>query len=307
MNAPTGQQHVIERGSSRATIVELAAGLRELVIDGIEVVQGYPADAMPPFGDGIVLMPWPNRVEDGRWTLDGQPQQLDLTEVERNNAIHGLLRNAPYRLVRRTAESVELAATVFPQHGYPFHLETTVRYALVAGALEVTHGVRNVGTGRAPVAVGTHPFLKVGDVPVDELTLTIHADTHIAVDARLNPIEEHPVDGTDWDLRAGRRVGDLELDDAWGGVRTVGGASAVLTAPSGAQTRLLQDAAHGYVQAFITRVFPGAGTDGGPGTAIALEPMTAPANAFNSGAGLHWLEPGAAWSVGWGIQYSAGD
>ncbi len=54
---------------------------------------------MPPFGCGIVLVPWPNRVEDGRWTLDGQPQQLDLTEPARHNAIHGLLRTTAYDLV----------------------------------------------------------------------------------------------------------------------------------------------------------------------------------------------------------------
>lgn len=280
-------------------ITELAASLRELSVDGVDLVQSYPEHSLPPFAEGIVLMPWPNRVEDGRWQLDGAVQQLDLTEVERNNAIHGLLRNTPYRLVERDAESVVLAADVFPQHGYPFHLETTVRYALVAQGIEVTHGVRNVGSGRAPVAVGTHPFLKIGDVPTDELTLVLNAATHFEVDARLNPIREHEVEGTEWDLRAGRLVRDLELDDAFGGVNTVGGVSALLRAPDGREVRLLQDERHGYLQAFITRDFPGAGT------AIALEPMTAPANAFNSGLGLQWLEPGAAWAVGWGIQYQS--
>lgn len=300
MKAPTGEQHVITRGTARAVITELAASLRELSVDGVDLVQSYPEHSLPPFGEGIVLMPWPNRVEDGRWQLDGAVQQLDLTEVERNNAIHGLLRNTPYRLVERDAESVVLAADVFPQHGYPFHLETTVRYALVAQGIEVTHGVRNVGSGRAPVAVGTHPFLKIGGVPTDELTLVLNAATHFEVDARLNPIREHDVQGTEWDLRAGRLVRDLELDDAFGGVSTVGGVSALLRAPDGREVRLLQDERHGYLQAFITREFPGAGT------AIALEPMTAPANAFNSGLGLQWLEPGAAWAVGWGIQYHGG-
>lgn len=299
MKAPTGEQHVITRGTARAVITELAASLREFSIDGVDLVQSYDEASLPPYGEGIVLMPWPNRVEDGRWSLDGVQQQLDITEVDRNNAIHGLLRNTPYRLVERDAESVTLSADVFPQHGYPFHLETTVRYALVENAIEVTHGVRNVGTGRAPVAVGTHPFLKIGGVPTEQLTLVLHASTHFEVDARLNPTREHDVEGTEWDLRTGRLVGDLALDDAFGGVSTVGGVSAVLRAPDGREVRLLQDESHAYLQAFITRDFPGAGT------AIALEPMTAPANALNSGLGLRWLDPGAAWSVGWGIQYGS--
>jgi aldose 1-epimerase len=52
------------------------------------------------------------------------------------------------------------------------------------------------------------------------------------------------------------------------------------------------------VQAFSTRQFPGREL------AIAIEPMTAPANAFNSGAGVRWLEHGQSWSATWGVRYS---
>ena len=47
-------------------------------------------------------------------------------------------------------------------------------------------------------------------------------------------------------------------------------------------------------------------TPGGPtlGRAVAVEPMTAPANAFNTGAGLRWLEPGETWTVRWGIRHT---
>lgn len=296
---PTGEQHVITRGAARAVITELAASLRELAIDGVELVQSYPEQATPPFAEGVVLVPWPNRVADGRWVLDGATQQLDITEVDRHNAIHGLLRNGAYRLTERTDDSVTLAATVFPQHGYPFHLETTVHYALVDDGLEVTHGVTNAGSGTAPYAVGTHPFLRIGDVPTGELTLVVHAGTHIEVDERLNPIREHDVAGTEWDLRMPHRVGGLRLDDGFGGVRTLDGVSAVLRAPDGRELRLRQDAGFGYLQVFTTTGFPGADV------AIALEPMTAPANAFNSGLGVRWLEPGQSWSVGWGIQYAS--
>ena len=297
MTLPTGEQYEIARGTSRAVVTELAAGLRALEVNGVALVQSYADDTPPPFAHGIVLVPWPNRIPDGRWTLDGQTMQLDITEADRNNAIHGLLRNVGYRLVERTGDSVTLEATVFPQHGYPFHLETTVRYALTDDGIEVTHGVHNLSSARAPYAAGTHPFLRIGDAPTEDLELVIHASTHFEVDDRLNPVREHPVDGTEWDLRTPRRVGDLTLDDAWGGVETVDGASAVLRAPDGREVALLADEHHGYVQAFNTREFPGAGT------AIAIEPMTAPANAFNTGLGLKWLEPGESFSVRWGIQY----
>jgi aldose 1-epimerase len=299
--SPTGEQFVITRGDARAVITELAAALREFSIGGIDLTEPYPEDATPPFANGIVLMPWPNRIEDALWQLDGTPQQLDITEPERNNALHGLLRYTAYRLIERTGSSVTLGAVVFPQHGYPFHLDTTVRYELVDGGLNVTHTVRNLSAAKAPVAIGTHPFLTIGDVPTEELQLTLYAATRFEVDARLNPIREIDVEGADYDLRPGRPVKDLQLDDAFGGLITVDGVSAVLRAPDGREVRLLQDDNHRYVQVFTTRSFP---KKGGLGLAVAVEPMTAPPNAFNTGIGLRWVEPGDSWTVGWGIQYS---
>ncbi|MBC7591770.1 MAG: aldose 1-epimerase family protein [Salinibacterium sp.] len=300
-HAPTGEQFEISRGGSVAIIAEVAASLRHFSIDGTEITESYPETATPPFGDGIVLMPWPNRIEDGRWLLDGATLQLDLTEADKHNAIHGLLRNTAYRQLERTESSVTLGATVFPQHGYPFHLATSVTYELVDGGLDVSHSVHNLSAARAPVAVGTHPFLRIGDVSTAELELTVHASTYFEVDARLNPIAERPVEHTGYDLREPRLVGTLMLDTAFGGVETVDGVSAVLRAPDGREVRLLQDSSHPYVQVFTTPIFP---KDGGLGTAIAIEPMTAPPNAFNTGQSLHWVQPGETWTVGWGIRYS---
>jgi aldose 1-epimerase len=300
--APTGEQHVITHGAFRAVVTQVAAALREFTIDGVDLTEPYAESVTPPFGDGIVLVPWPNRVEDGLWSLDGKPQQLDITEPGRHNALHGLLRYAGYTLVDAQPGAVTLAATVFPQHGYPFHLATTVHYELTDSGLAVTHTVENLSAAAAPVAIGTHPFLTIGDVLTEDLTLTLHASTRFEVDDRLNPVAEVPVEGSRFDLRAGKLVGELYFDDAFGGVQTVDGASAVLAAPDGREVRLVQDENHGYVQVFTTRDFP---KKGGTGLAIAIEPMTAPPNAFNSGLGLKWVEPGQTWSVSWGIQFQA--
>ena len=298
--SPTGDQYILTRGDARAAITQVAAALREFSIGGVDVTEPYSDSVTPPFGNGIVLAPWPNRVADGLWQLDGAPQQLDLTEPARHNALHGLLRYTGYRLIDQTPESVSLAATIFPQHGYPFHLETSVRYELVDGGIDVTHDVRNLSAAPAPVAFGTHPFLTIGDVAPEELVLTVHASTRFDVDDRLNPIAEIPVDGPNFDLRAGRPVTELDLDTAFGGLATVDGVSATLRAPDGREVQLLQDENHPYVQVFTTREFP---KKGGKGLAVAVEPMTAPPDAFNSGTGLRWVEPGDSWSVGWGIRY----
>lgn len=305
MRAATGQQFELTRQNgdrpSRAIITEVAAGLRLLTVDGVPLVETFPEHSPPPLGCGILLVPWPNRVEDGVWRLDGVRQQLDLSEPDKHNAIHGLLRHTAYRPLAQTADAVTLAATVFPQHGYPFQLDTTVRYQLVDDGLTVIHGILNVSAAAAPVAIGAHPYFRIGDVPVADLTLTLAADSHFEVDSRLIPIGESPVDGTDYDFRAGRRVADLRLDDGFGDVIVQDGISRhTLAAPDGRFVELWQDAEFAFVQAFTTRAFPGRGL------AIAIEPMTAATNAFNSGRGLRWLEPGEEWTVRWGIRYGVG-
>lgn len=298
---PTGAQHVLTRDSATAVITEVAASLRAYSVGGVDLVQPYPALSAPPFASGIILAPWPNRVADGRWSLDGTAQQLDITEPAKHNAIHGLLRFTPYTVVERSPGAITLAATVFPQHGYPFYLETSVRYELLDDGLSVTHEVRNLTGTRAPVGLGAHPFLTIGDVPTGDLVLTVHASTYFDVDERLLPHGELQVEGTRYDLRLGARVADLELDTAFGGVITQNGTSAALRAPDGREVQLVQDEDHPYVQVFTTRKYP---KHDGLGLAVAIEPMTAAPDALNSGLGLRWVEPGDSWSAGWGIRHS---
>jgi aldose 1-epimerase len=306
---PTGRSIVLDRDDVRAELGTVAAVLRSLTVRGAEVTQPITAGAAPALCNGVILSPWPNRVRAGRWTLDGVAQQLDITEAARGGALHGLLQFADYDIAEQTDAAATLTATIYPQHGWPFLLETSVRYELTPDGLTVTHGARNLSSARAPYATGSHPYLRVGDAAIAELELTVPAASYFAVDERLDPIGEPAVDGTPFDLRAPRRVGDLDLDTAFGSLRPADvadgrGDVAWLTAPDGSRTTVWQSTEWGYVQVFTTHVMPGAD---GPIDAIAVEPMTAPPNALNSGQGLLWLEPGASWEGSWGLRYAGGD
>lgn len=303
MTLPTGEQFELETttstGDVRATVTAVAAGLRTLTINGIDLVPPFGEDETPPSGSGIVLVPWPNRIRDGVWTHGDQTYQLAITEPARGNAIHGLLRYTEYVPVEQDRDSVTLAATIHPQMGYPFTVRTAVRYELVSDGLKVTHFLENLGGDPAPVAVGTHPFLKIGGVPTEELVLRLDAASHLEVDDRLLPTGEVHVGGTEWDFREGRRVGDVQLDDAFGELgSTDGTVEHTLTAPDGRSVSVWADDEFAYVQVFTTESYPG------ELKAIAVEPMTAPADAFNSGKGVRWLDPGEQWEISWGIRFA---
>jgi len=287
---PTGRAVALERGEVRAEIGSVAAVLRSLTVGGADLTLPIPSSERPGMCNGVILSPWPNRVRAARWMLNGTPQQLDITEPQLGGALHGLLQFAEYEVTDQSSDAVTLAATIFPQHGWPFLLETWVRYKLETDGLTVTHGARNLSTERAPYATGSHPYLRVGDAPIAELDLTVSASSYFEVDEHLDPTAELPVDGTRYDVRAPRRVGELAFDTAFGAVQHANvadgrGDVAWLTAPDGSRTTLWQSTAWGYVQVFTTHEMPAAD---GPSDAIAIEPMTAPPDALNSGQGLIW-------------------
>ena len=303
---PTGRPFVLERDGVRAEVGSVAAVLRSLTVRGADLTLPIAADQVTGMCNGVILSPWPNRVRAGRWMLDGAAQQLDITEPDRGGALHGLLQFTDYEAAEQSADAVTLAATIFPQHGWPFLLETWVRYRLAPDGLTVTHGARNLSAARAPYATGSHPYLRVGNAPIAELELTVPASSYFEVDDRLDPIGETDVTGTPYDVRAPQRVGGLAFDTAFGAVQHANvvddrGDVAWLTAPDGSRTTLWQSTAWGYLQVFTTHEMPSAD---GPIDAIAVEPMTAPPDALNSGTGLILLESGESWEGSWGLRYS---
>lgn len=297
---PTGDQYALRSADGRVTaeIAQVGAALRALTVGGVDLVPRYPLELPTPAGSGIVLVPWPNRVRDGKWTQRGETRQLAITEPATGNASHGLLRFASYSVAARDAASITLSAPVVPQTGYPFHLGTSVTYAIDGTGLEVTHAISNLGRDDAPVALGTHPYLCIADVDTADLVLRSSGSTRFVVDDQKVPTGQEPVDAAT-DLRAGRRVGELSLDTAFGDLARDddGRIRTTLTAPDGRSLTLWQGEGFDYVQVFTTDRYPG------HPLALAVEPMTAPADALNSGQGLRWLGPGESWELRWGIAF----
>lgn len=307
MSAPgtrpvSGVQFEIRRGEALVRVGQVAAVLREFSVAGVHFTETWPDDLVAPMGCGMVLAPWPNRVAGGRWDHQGESRQLDITEPSRGNAIHGLLRNTAYALVEQTADALTLAASIYPQHGYPFTLDTSVTYALTDFGLRVTHRVANVGAATAPFGIGAHPYLRVGSVPATELTVTVSGATHAPVDDLMIPVSRESVQGKHIDLRGGLKVGDIKADVALTDLVVADGRVAHrLSAPDGRALVLWADEVFGWVQVYAPGQFPVPGR-ADQRVAIALEPMTCAANALNSGDGLLWLEPGGQWSASWGLR-----
>lgn len=293
-------------GENRAAVNLRGGGLRALTVDDADLVEPYPPGDRPPHCAGAVLFPWPNRVRDGRWTQRGVEHQLPFNEPALGHAAHGLVRDVSFVVVDAVAShEVTIWTALPPQPGYPYSLELFLTYELTRNGLEVRHRVVNASGWPAPVCMGVHPYLRVGATPTDELTVRIGAATYFAVDDQLIPVAERRVAGTDLDLRDGRPVAGAVLNHCYGAVDVADGRSRHrLEAPDGRCVELWTDESFGYVQVYICPDFPRAestGHAGAAGRAIAIEPMTAPPDAFNSGLGLRWMASGETWIAFWGI------
>jgi aldose 1-epimerase len=299
--APSGDQYEIEAAGYRAVVTEGGAALRLLEHGGRPLVDGFGEDEMSSGGRGQLLMPWPNRIRDARYSFGGREHQLPLSEPKRSNASHGLARWAAWTLEEHTANSVSLVLRVTAQSGYPWAVDLHVLYDLGADGLTVTQTATNLSGERAPYASGAHPYLCVGH-GIDDLELTLPAGTRIVTDDRLIPVETLPVD-EEHDFRRPRAIGSLALDTTFGDLsRTDGVATATLRDPASGNGVAL------WVDERIPWLLLYSADDavGKERRSLAVEPMTAPPDAFNSGTDLVILapagEPGDERSVTWGIR-----
>lgn len=300
MGAQTGEQFEITFASARAVVTEIGAGLRVFEVGGVPYLETFDETDHPPLGSGAVLVPWPNRTADGRWTWAGQPQDLPIDEPELHNAIHGLQRHLPWTLTHKAADRVELASDIARQPGWPVPLTTTINYTLDERGLTVTHTVRNTGDAAVPFGLGTHPYPRAGRTDRDACELRLAATTALPLSAdRLLPTgPATPVDGTDLDFRTPRPLAGRTLNTPLGGClpEDDGLVHHRLTALDGG-VELWADPDFRWVQVFTPPEFPGRGAG-----AVAIEPMTCPPDALNSGTDLIHLAPGETWSGRWGLR-----
>jgi aldose 1-epimerase len=302
MRPASGRQIELRAGDARAIVTEVGASIRRLALGGREVLDGVGPDEPALQAEGQALVPWPNRVQDGRYEFGGQEQQLALTEPNLGNAIHGFGRFAPWDVVEVAPEQARLRLFIPPQPGYPFALEVEVEHVLDESGLTVRTTGRNVGAAAAPYASGFHPYVTVGTPRIDEALLQFDAGVRVVTDDRGMPTGQRPaVAGTEFDFATPRAVGALQLDTAFGELgRDADGCAAVrLRAPDGHGVEVWVDEHHPYLMLFTGDTLP---LSERRRRALAVEPMTCAPNGFRSGDGVRVLEAGESLTTAWGIR-----
>ncbi len=301
MTAPSGEQHTITHGPQRAIVVEVGGGLRSYEVGSRPVLDGYAEGEVCDGGRGQALLPWPNRVGDGRYVWDGTERQLAITEPEAGNAIHGLVRWSSWSPGEADTDQLTMRHRLFPQQGWDWILDLSLAYRLADSGLTVTVTTVNRSERACPWGAGFHPYLAAFGGVVDDTVLRVPAATWYRADDRGLPTGRSPVEGSAHDFRDGRRVGAQVLDTCFAELDRDAEGRAVVSLAAGEgdpRTRLWMDAAFTYVMVFSgdTLADPARRR-----RSLAVEPMTAPPDMLRTGEGRRVLEPGERFEASWGI------
>jgi aldose 1-epimerase len=296
---PSGAQHYLEFEDQTAIVVEVGGGLRGYTVAGQDILDGYALDELAPAAAGQVLAPWPNRIRDGRYAWNGGTYQVALTEPVHANAIHGLVRWVPWAATSVSGSAVTLSYRLPPHPGYPWALELTTTWSVGPDGLRASHTATNRSGTPAPFGLGAHPYLQLPGVAVDDLVLRVPGQRVLLIDERGLPMGATLVAGTDLDFTAGRRLGPVRLDTAFGPTPADGSAVRLSTVDGTVAVTVWADGSFRWWHVFTSDGL------GPPRTrrAIAVEPTTCPPDAYRSGRDLVTLAPGQTWRGEWGIRH----
>ena len=298
---PSGRQVELSAHGQTAVVVEVGGGVRDYRVDGRPVLDGYPADRMASGGRGLPLVPWPNRLHGGDYAWDGEDYSLPVDEKSKGNAMHGFSRSLPWVPVDVADDRVTMSLTLFPRAQWPFTLSVSVEYVLGPDGLVVTTVAENTGTVDLPFAAGYHPYLTVGTERIDEAEVHLEARTYLPTDEHQIPTGRAEVAGTDFDLRSPRPLAGLVVDHAYTDLaRDLEGLARLhLRNPGdGREVELWADGAYDHLEVFTGDTLPAVDARR---RGLAVEPMTAPPNALQTGEGVVRLSPGGQHTGRWGI------
>jgi aldose 1-epimerase len=173
-----------------------------------------PADLArgDPLGMGsFPLVPFSNRIRDGRFRFEGRTIQLPLNFPPERHALHGHGWQTAWRVTARTDDSVEIAYDR-PAGAWPFPYRARQQIRLLDDGLAMTIALENRGSEPMPAGIGQHPyFMRTPDCRV-----TARVDRIWQNDAEVMPLERHaPPPGRD--PAAGIRPAAVDCDNCFTG------------------------------------------------------------------------------------------
>jgi len=232
-----------------------------------------------------LLFPFANRIDNGRYHFNNKNYELDTNEVNRQNALHGLVYNKSFKLIDQNASETCASITVSyeeiqPVSGFPYKYGITLHYILTNNSLELIVDIANNDQNEFPFSLGWHPYFITSDL--HHSFLNINSDEKILVNEKMIPNGTTQIN---WN--GSKKIGDVSFDDCF-----ILNTNKVEFKTPEYHIDFSFSPHENYLQLYTPD----------DRKSIAIEPQTAPANSFNTQKGLQTLHPNERFNLSWKIK-----
>lgn len=247
-----------------------------------------------PYHPSALLSPWVNRVRNGNYSFEGRNHQLPINEPQLGNAIHGLLARKPFECTLGNHAVTLIYDYQAEEKAYPFPFKMALTYQfLEKNVFQVQFEAVNTGIGNMPFACGWHPYFCLPEGILSDWGIRFDSVSKCISDSQMIPLREEPFDAKD-----GVDLGIETLDNVFR-LKPMPTHVTQLKHKQSGTTLCIEQSSEDFP--FLV-VFSPEGEN-----CIAIEPMTANTDAFNTGDGLRILKPGEVFRSSVKIWYLKAD
>ncbi len=274
-----------DSNSSAKLYPEFGGSLKELCLNNNSIINDvHPMTHETTYASAI-LFPFANRIKDGEYTFEQKKYQLNINKIEENNALHGLVYNKGFNVIKedvsKDCASVTLGYTETKRvNGFPFYYSILLTYTLTQNTINLKVTLKNLDESSFPFTIGWHPYFYSSDL--FNSCLNFESNRKILFDKRMIASNFENIENEDR-----FEIKDKKLDDCF-----VLSTNQIQFKTPDYSLAIFTSSKENYLQLY---------TPNKPNT-IAIEPCTGVSNSFNNKLGLQILESGKIYDISWSIK-----
>ncbi len=265
--------------------LDLGASLQELTINKTSIIKPLAPLTYNNTYASSILFPFANRIKDGTYTFNNNTYTLPINEPDRNNALHGLVFNKTFEVIKEKATETYACITLLYEEknrteGFPYTYAIQLKYTLETNGLSLEVLIKNTDNKTFPFTTGWHPYFYSADL--NKSSLHFASNTQLVFNERCITTGTMAVSNTaNFDLK------DKQLDDCF----VLNNNDIQFNTPN---YRLLisSSSEERFLQIYTP---PKKNT-------IAIEPTTGVPDSFNNKMGLRTLLPKKTYQVHWNLK-----
>lgn len=260
--------------------------LQELQFDGVSVIKEQLDQKYEDTFASSILFPFVSRIKKGFYSFKNEEHQFECNEKGNKNAIHGLVYNKKFKLIKQESNTDSCSITLLYQEkeklkSFPFLYNIYIKYILKENEITVFVNVSNTDEQSFPFTLGWHPYFTSTDLQDSFL----HFKSSHKIQFDKNLITDKIIE---FDKKMPFQIKNNHLDDCY----ILKNNSIKFSTPL-YRISLDTNKNENYLQLYTPPY----------GGVIAIEPMTGISDSFNNKKGLQILKPSEDYEIKWNISF----